>query len=90
MRDAAATLVEASTRAVPLTRGKLGGMPDRYRTPDGWTVEVVQLSGTHGRDGQWLRVRYRSYFVADVRSVGELEQWFPLADLEPDGLSAAA
>jgi hypothetical protein len=28
--------------------------------------------------------------ITDVRSVAEVEQWFPVADLEPDGLSVAA
>jgi hypothetical protein len=42
------------------------------------------------RDGEWLRVSYRGRWVADVRGVAELEQWFPIADLEPDGLRLAA
>ncbi len=63
-------------------------MADRYRTASGWSVEVVERSGTpDNRDGQQLRVRYHGFYVADVRTVAELEQWFPLADLEPDGLS---
>jgi hypothetical protein len=29
----------------------------RYRAPGGWTVQVVELTGTPDRhDGQWLRV----------------------------------
>jgi hypothetical protein len=28
--------------------------------------------------------------ITDVRTVAELERWFPLADLERDGLSLAA
>lgn len=57
----------------------------------GWSVEVVQRSGTpDSSDGQQLRVRYHGFYVADVRTVAELEQWFPLADLEPDVLSVAA
>lgn len=65
-------------------------MADRYRTGDGWSVEVVNLTGTPDRhDGQWLRVYCCNYWVADVRSIAELEQWFPLADLEPDALALA-
>jgi hypothetical protein len=65
-------------------------MADRYRTAGGWSVEVIERSGTpDNTDGQQLRVRYHGFYVADVRTVAELEQWFPLADLEPDGLSAA-
>jgi hypothetical protein len=66
-------------------------MADRYRTASGWSVEVVERSGTPDHsDGQQLRVRYHGFYVADVRTVAELEQYFPLADLEPDGLSVAA
>jgi hypothetical protein len=43
---------------------------------------VVHLTDTGNHDGQWLRVRYHGYYVADVRSVLELESYFPLADLE--------
>jgi hypothetical protein len=65
-------------------------MPDRYRAPGGWTVEVITLSGTPDkRDGQWLRVALHGVHVADVRSVAELTQWFPLAELEDDALSLA-
>jgi hypothetical protein len=53
-------------------------------------VEVVRLTGTDGRDGEWLRVCQHGWWTADVRTVAELERWFPLAELEPDGLSAAA
>jgi hypothetical protein len=70
---------------------KDGCMGERYRTEGGWSVEVVRLSCTPDhRDGEWLRVRYFGFHVADVRSVAELEQWFPLADLEPDALVLAA
>ena len=54
----------------------------KYKTRDGYSVEVVQLADTGNHDGQWLRVRYHGYYVADVRSVLELESYFPLADLE--------
>ena len=57
----------------------------------GWSVEVVERSGTpDNNDGQQLRVRYHRYNVADVCAVDELVQYFPLAELEPDGLSVGA
>ena|SRR5215813_12913573 len=63
-------------------------MAPTYRTKDGYTVEVVQLSDTSGNhDGEWLRVRYHGYHVADVRSVAELERYFPLGELEADALA---
>jgi hypothetical protein len=58
-------------------------MADRYRTPDGWSVEVVQLTCTPDRrDGEWLRIRYLGYYVHDARSVMELERYIPLSELE--------
>ena len=42
-------------------------MTDRYRTPGGWTIEVVQLV-----EGERLRIRYHGFYAADVRSVIEL------------------
>ena len=64
------------------------GMGDRYRTADGWAVEVVALSATpDGNDGERLKITYRGFFVALVRTVGELETWFPLSDLEPEALT---
>jgi hypothetical protein len=66
-------------------------MADRWRAPGGWTVEVVRLSGTPDhRDGEWLRVCQFGHWTADVKNPAELEQWFALSDLEPDGLSLAA
>ena len=63
-------------------------MGSTYRTKDGYTVEVVQLSDTSGNhDGEWLRVRYHGYHVADVRSVAELERYVPLGELEADALA---
>jgi hypothetical protein len=60
-------------------------MADRWRAPGGWTVEVVRLSGTpDNHDGEWLRVSQYGSWTADVRSIGELAQWFPLDELEPD------
>jgi hypothetical protein len=62
-------------------------MGDRYRTADGWAVEVVELSATPDRnDGERLKVTYYGFFVAVVRTVAELEQWFALSDLEPETL----
>jgi hypothetical protein len=64
-------------------------MPDRYRAPGGWTVQVIHLTATSGnRDGEWLRVALHGWWVADVRTVAELARWIDLAELEPDGLSA--
>src|SRR5258708_37996088 len=53
-------------------------MGAKYRTMDGYSVEVVHLAGT----GEWLRGRYHGFYVADVRSVSELESYFPLDELE--------
>jgi len=62
-------------------------MGDRYRTADGWAVEVVELSATPDRnDGERLKVTYCGFFVALVRTVAELERWFLLTDLEPETL----
>jgi hypothetical protein len=62
-------------------------MGDRYRTPNGWAVEVVGLSATPDRnDGERLKVTYYGFFVAVVRTVAELEQWFALSELEPETL----
>jgi hypothetical protein len=39
-------------------------MGDRYHTGDGWTVEVVRLTGTPDRhDGEWIRIRYFGWHV---------------------------
>jgi hypothetical protein len=39
----------------------------RYRTKDGWSVEIVCLANTLDRhDGEWLRISY---------SVSSLEAW---------------
>jgi hypothetical protein len=66
-------------------------MGDRYRTADGWAVEVIGLSDTPDRnDGERLKVTYCGFFVALVRTVAELEQWFSPADLEPETLALAA
>jgi hypothetical protein len=64
-------------------------MGDRWRTASGWSVEVVHLTATPDRhDGEWIRVAYFGWHVADVRDVADLERWFPLGDLEPDSLTA--
>jgi hypothetical protein len=63
-------------------------MADRWTAPDGWVVDVIRLSLTGtGRDGTWLRIRRRGFWVADVRTVAELAAFVPLASLEPDGLA---
>lgn len=60
-------------------------MADRWRAPGGWRVEVVHLTGTPDHnDGERLRVTQYGSWVADVRTVGELAQWFELSDLEPE------
>jgi hypothetical protein len=61
---------------------------EQWVTPDGWTVEVVQLA-----EGDRLRIRHRSFYVADVLSVDDLARWIPaaeLAQLERDTLVPAA
>jgi hypothetical protein len=64
-------------------------MAERWRTPAGFTVEVVQLSCTpNHRDGTWLRIKQYGIWTADVRTVAELAQYIDLADLEPDALAA--
>ena len=66
-------------------------MGDRYRTADGWAVEVVELRATSdGNDGERLKVTYCGFIITDVQTVAELEQWFPLAELELDSPLALA
>lgn len=63
-------------------------MADRWTAPGGWVVDVIRLSLTGtGRDGTWLRIRRRGFWIADVRTVAEIEAFLPLAGLEPDGLA---
>lgn len=51
-------------------------------------IDVIRLSLTGtGRDGTWLRIRRRGFWIADVRTVAEVEAFLPLASLEPDGLA---
>jgi hypothetical protein len=40
-------------------------------------------------DGSWYTICQHGVFVADVRTVADLERWVSLADLEPDGLALA-
>jgi hypothetical protein len=64
-----------------------GVMADRYRTPGGWTVEVVQLAA-----GERLRIRHHGYYVADVGNADDLARWIPadeLVQLERDALMAS-
>lgn len=59
---------------------------DRYRTPDGWTVEVVQLAA-----GDRLRIRHPGFYVADI--VNALARRIPateLAQLERERLIPVA
>src|SRR5260221_10947799 len=66
----------------------MGGMADRYRTGDGWSVEVVRLTCTPDRhDGEWLRIRHLGYDIRDTRNIAVLEQYVSLADLEADALA---
>ena len=64
-------------------------MGDRYRTPDGWTVEVVELAA-----GDRLRIRHHGFYAStDVANVDDLARWIPaaeLAQLERDTLILAA
>ena len=69
--------------------GQYGDVAARYRTADGWSVEVVRLSGTPDKhDGEWIRVRQFGWFVADVRSIACLERYVALAELQ-DALTTA-
>jgi hypothetical protein len=52
-------------------------MAGRYRTPGGWTVEVVQLAA-----GERLRIRHHGFYVADVASVDGLARCIPAVELE--------
>lgn len=60
-----------------------GAVASRFRTADGWTVEVVFLAATPDHhDGAWLRVRHHGFHVLDTRRVADLERYFPLTALE--------
>src|SRR5690242_698547 len=58
----------------------------RYRSRDGcYVVETVRLSGTPDRhDGEWIRVIYCSTWVADVRTILDLERYIALTELIDD------
>jgi hypothetical protein len=63
-------------------------MADLYRTPDGWTIEVVRLAA-----GVRLRIRHHGFHIADVANADDLARWVPtaeLAQLEGDTLILAA
>jgi hypothetical protein len=49
---------------------------DRYHTPYGWTVEVIQLDA-----GDRLRIRHHGFYVADVANVADLARWIPIAEI---------
>lgn len=68
-----------------------GIVGERWRSADGWGVEIVQLTGTTGRrwDGTWIRVTHWGFHVADVPHPADVERWVPLAKLESSGLSTA-
>jgi hypothetical protein len=39
-------------------------MSDRYRAPGGWTVQVIELTGTPDHhDGPWIRVSQYGFWV---------------------------
>jgi hypothetical protein len=52
-------------------------------------VQIVRLEGTPDHhDETWIRLTQHGWWTADIGSVAELAQWFPLAELEPeDGLA---
>jgi hypothetical protein len=73
-----------------LTWGRIRTVSDRWRTTDGWRVTVVRLSGTPDHhDGEWLRLGYHGFHVADVQQVADLARYVQLADLEAEGLVSA-
>lgn len=50
-------------------------------------MRVVRRENTpNHRDGTWLRVTQHGFWTADVRTVAEIERFFPLAELEEEGL----
>jgi hypothetical protein len=66
------------------TRGGKRGQPTLNRRV-GHSVRL-----RHGSRDFLITARTVNIAITDVRSVAELERWFPVADLEPDGLSLAA
>ena len=68
-------------------------MPDSYRAPGGWRVQVVSLENTPDRhDGTWLRITQYGSWTADVRTPGEVAAFVPLEQLDEDdcGLATVA
>jgi len=64
-------------------------MSDRWRTSDGWAVEVIHMTATpDGHDGESFRVTHHGYWIGYARTVPELERWIELTDLE-DALTPA-
>ena len=64
-------------------------MADRYHTPDGWTLEVVQLDA-----GERFCIRHHGFYVAYVVNVDDLARRISAAELvqlerEPDTLILA-
>jgi hypothetical protein len=56
-------------------------MSQRWRPPDGCSMEAVRLASPDQRDGTWLRVGHFGYWLADVLQVFELAEWFPPGEL---------
>lgn len=55
-------------------------------------MQIVRLENTpNHRDGCWYRITQHGFWTADVRTVAELERFFPIAELrEDEGLALAA
>jgi hypothetical protein len=55
----------------------------RCRSADGqWRVDVINLTVTpNHHDGAWLRISRWGWWVADVRTIGELRDYLDPADL---------
>jgi hypothetical protein len=78
---------EPAVGVMPVTTGTSGHLSryyvpvgERWRTADGqWCVDAICLSAIPDRrDGEWLRVRWRGYWKADVRTVAGLARLAPL------------
>jgi hypothetical protein len=64
--SAPSTARTARRKACADLRGD-GGMADRSRTPDGWTIEVVKPA-----EGDRPRIRHHGFYVGDARRVNDL------------------
>ncbi len=53
-------------------------LAERYRSPGGWSIQVVQLGDQ--ASSERLRIRHHGYYIADVSSIAELERWIPPAE----------